>query len=89
MLLYYHLDRPFSARPSAPINNVISSKCTFCLHHGEHSYGAFLLLLLLLLSILPKGRHTQKAEPVQGASPIINYIKYKQDKNITIHKEKH
>ena len=25
-------------------------------------------LILLLLSILPKGRHTQKAEPVQGAS---------------------
>ena len=36
-------NRPFAAPPSAPINNVISSKCMSCLHRGGHSYGTLLL----------------------------------------------
>ena len=59
----------------------------------RNSYYTRLCLLIIIIIIinLPKGRHTQKAKPVQGASPIINYIKYKQNKKYILQytKKKH
>ena len=45
-----------------------------------------LLFIIYYYQFYQEGRHTQKAKPVQGASPIVNYtIQTKQTKKTKTH----